>query len=86
MVDELKLEIVLLYALTPNDGAYYNEVILRPARVPKLAPRHPCSSSIGKRRCSDLIIRLSRVSRTSMIHLRFPSLRRALGPMTGTSR
>ena len=82
MISKLKGWIKAMYDVTPNDGAYFNEV--RPVRPTRghvclftSLNRRPCSRSIGRIPFLARTIRLSKASRTGMIRTGFSSLRRA---------
>ena len=74
MTSQLQGWIKTMYDLTPNDGAYFNEVNpLHPTRgrvwmfIYVASNRRPCSRSTCRRLSLALTIRLLKASRTSMI-------------------
>ena len=89
MISQLQGWIKAMYDVTPNDGAYFNEVRpMRPTRshgrLFTSLNRRPFSRSTGKRPFLARTIRLSKVSRIDMIHTGFSSLRGALDLRIGT--
>ena len=89
MISQLKGWIKAMYDITPNDGAYFNEVRpVRPTwsrvRLFTSPNRRPCLRSTGRRHFLARTIRLSKTSRTDMIRTGFSSLQRASDPRIGT--